>query len=190
MNFYFTHNIGLVKKFFWVLKSHNISSYWVWGCFGRHAYFSLRSLGNVKDYCHKENGLTCMLPKDLMIRWHRGKESACQCKRQKRHIRSQGWIPGSGRFVGVGNGSPLQYACLENPMDREAWRAIVHEVPQSWTWLSTDICNDQVDNSKVGWISFKRESCLCNYLKIIKEAQPSKINIITFLFCFQPMACS
>ena len=32
-----------------------------------------------------------------------------------------GSIPGSGRFLGEGNGSPLQYSCLENPMDREAW---------------------------------------------------------------------
>ena len=38
------------------------------------------------------------------------------------------WIPVSGRSPGGGNGYPLQYACLEKPMDRGAWRAIVHEV--------------------------------------------------------------
>ena len=37
-------------------------------------------------------------------------------------------IPGSERSPGGGNGNPLQYSCLENPMDREAWRAIVHGV--------------------------------------------------------------
>ena len=37
-------------------------------------------------------------------------------------------IPGSGRSPGEGNGNPLQYSCLENPMDREAWRATVHGV--------------------------------------------------------------
>ena len=37
-------------------------------------------------------------------------------------------IPGSGRSPGEGNGNPLQYSCLENPMDREAWRVTVHEV--------------------------------------------------------------
>ena len=37
-----------------------------------------------------------------------------------------GFIPGSGRYPGVGNGNPLQYPCLENPMDRGAWRATVH----------------------------------------------------------------
>ena len=37
-------------------------------------------------------------------------------------------IPGSGRSPGVGNGNPLQYSCLENPMDRGAWQATVHGV--------------------------------------------------------------
>ena len=37
-----------------------------------------------------------------------------------------GLIPGSGRSPGEGNGNPLQYSCLRNPMDRRAWRAIVH----------------------------------------------------------------
>ena len=34
-----------------------------------------------------------------------------------------GSIPGLGRFLGEGNGNPLQYSCLENPIDREAWQA-------------------------------------------------------------------
>ena len=37
-------------------------------------------------------------------------------------------IPGSGRLPGEGNGNPLQYSCLDNPMDREAWQAIVYGV--------------------------------------------------------------
>ena len=46
-----------------------------------------------------------------------------------------GSIPGSGRSPGEGNSNPLQYSCLENPMDRGAWRATVHGVTKSWTWL-------------------------------------------------------
>ena len=38
--------------------------------------------------------------------------------------------------LGEGNGSPLQYSCLENPMDGEAWRAIVRDVTKSWTQLT------------------------------------------------------
>ena len=40
-------------------------------------------------------------------------------------------IPGSGRSPGEGHGNPLQYSCLGNPMDREAWRAIVHRVSKN-----------------------------------------------------------
>ena len=43
-----------------------------------------------------------------------GKESACQCRRHKKHE----FNPGSGRSPGEGNGNPLQYSCLENPMER------------------------------------------------------------------------
>ena len=45
-------------------------------------------------------------------------------------------IPGSGRSPGEGNGSPLQYSCLENPMNEGAWLATVHGVAKSWTRLS------------------------------------------------------
>ena len=45
-------------------------------------------------------------------------------------------IPGLGRSPGEGNGNPLQYSCLENPMDRGAWQATVHGVAKSHTQLS------------------------------------------------------
>ena len=47
-----------------------------------------------------------------------------------------GSIPGLGGSPGEGNGNPLQYSCLENPMDRGAWRAIVYGVAKSRTRLS------------------------------------------------------
>ena len=47
-----------------------------------------------------------------------------------------GSVSGSGRSLGEGNGSPLQYSCLENPMDRGAWRATIHRVAKSQTRLS------------------------------------------------------
>ena len=50
-------------------------------------------------------------------------------------IRDAGSIPGLGRSPGEGNGNPLQYSCLENPVDREAWRATVHRVAKSRTRL-------------------------------------------------------
>ena len=47
--------------------------------------------------------------------------------------RDTGLIPGSGRSPGRGNGNPLQYSCLDNPMDRGSWRAMVHMVAKSQT---------------------------------------------------------
>ena len=46
----------------------------------------------------------------------------------KEQMHCQGSIPGSGRSPGEGHGYPLQHSCLENPMDRGAWRAAVHGV--------------------------------------------------------------
>ena len=45
------------------------------------------------------------------------------------------WIPGSGIPLGGGHCNPLQYSCLENPMDREDWRTTVHSVTESWALL-------------------------------------------------------
>ena len=47
-----------------------------------------------------------------------------------------GLIAGSVRSPGEGNGNPLQYSCLENPMDRGAWRAMVHGLSESRTRLT------------------------------------------------------
>ena len=58
-----------------------------------------------------------------------GKESACQAG-------DEGLIPGSGRSPGEGNGNPLQYSRLGNPMDGGDWRATVHAVAKSQTQLS------------------------------------------------------
>ena len=57
--------------------------------------------------------------------------------------RDAGSVPASGRSPRVGNGNPLQYSCLENPMDRETWWAVVHRVAKSQTqmtdWTHTEL---------------------------------------------------
>ena len=55
-----------------------------------------------------------------------GKQSAC-------NARDLGSIPWLGRSPTEGNGNPLQYSCLENPMDGGAWQTTVHRVTESWT---------------------------------------------------------
>jgi hypothetical protein len=59
-------------------------------------------------------------------------ESACQWEVD---VRDVGLIPGLGRSLGGGHGNPLQYSCLENPINREAWWAVVHRVARSRTRL-------------------------------------------------------
>ena len=58
-----------------------------------------------------------------------GKESACNAE----DLNS---VPELGRSLEEETSNPLQYSCLENCIDRGAWRAIVHGVPKSWTQLS------------------------------------------------------
>ena len=60
-----------------------------------------------------------------------GKESECNAG-------DKGWIPESGRSPGEGNGSPLQYSCLGNPMDRGTWVATVHGVSKESDNLVTE----------------------------------------------------
>ena len=52
-------------------------------------------------------------------------------------IRDVNSIPGSGRSPGRGHGNPLQYSCLENPLDRGAWWAPIHGVTESYTTVAT-----------------------------------------------------
>ena len=73
-------------------------------------------------------------------RWLSGKEFACNAG----DAGDAGSIPGSGRSPGGGHGNPPQYSCLENPMDRGAWRATVHGMAKSQTrlkWLRTQTCS-------------------------------------------------
>ena len=62
-----------------------------------------------------------------LLRWHSGKEPACSAG----DTRDVGLTPGSGRPPGGGNGNPLEYSCLESPVDRGAGQAIVHGVAES-----------------------------------------------------------
>ena len=59
--------------------------------------------------------------------WLSGKETACNAG----DAGDKGLIGGSGRSLGGGRGNPLEYSCLEKPMDRGAWGATVHRVAKS-----------------------------------------------------------
>ena len=76
-----------------------------------------------------ENNSFILLTINGLPQWLSNKESACK-------VGDPGSIPGSGRCPGGGHGSPLQYSCLENPMDIGAWQATVHGIANSQTRLS------------------------------------------------------
>ena len=77
----------------------------------------------------------CFILVQTIVQWVSGKEFVCQCI----NAELAGWIPESGRSPGEGHGNPVQYSCLENFMDRWAWKATVHGVSKSQTRLSTHV---------------------------------------------------
>ena len=87
------------------------------------------------SFIHTRWVIFCIFPRMTLglPRWFSGKESAYPCRRHR-------FIPGSGRSPGKGNGNPLLYSCLGNPIDRGAWRATVHEAAKNRTRLSTWTC--------------------------------------------------
>ena len=78
-------------------------------------------------------------------------------------VRDTGSIPGSGRFPGGGNGNPLQYSCLENPMDRGAWWATVHGVMKNHTRLKG---LSKHDRKSVASLVFRRSASLLTSFKL------------------------
>ena len=80
---------------------------------------------------HSEIGFSSLVPLGLG-----GFPGGSEVKASACNVGDLGSIPGSGRSPGEGNGNPLQYSCLENPMDGGAWWAAVHGVAKSGTRLS------------------------------------------------------
>ena len=99
--------------------------------------------------------------------WLSGKESACQCRRCR-------FDPLVGKTPGGGNGNPLQYSCLEKPMDRRAWWAISHRVRKSQTQLSTHTPLGTVFN-----LLLKKFFLMWTILKVFIKL----VTILLFSFC-------
>ena len=73
---------------------------------------------------------------DLVYNWCLGFPGGTVIKNPPANAGDMGSIPGSGRSPEEGNGDPLQYSCLGNPLDRRAWHATVHGLQKSQTQLS------------------------------------------------------
>ena len=86
-------------------------------------------------------------------------------------IRGLGLIPVSGRSAGGGHSIPIQYSCLGNPMDRGAWRATVHGVTKSWTWLKQLSNTNRVTDK----ICMQTLSTIKLFLKIASKAHSTGV---------------
>ena len=93
-------------------------------------------MGCIKSFCYLQASmwisqwkppLSDPMPYNGLPGWHMVKNSSAN----EGDARDTGLIPGLGRSPGAGNGYPLQYSCLENSMDREAWQVTVHGVAES-----------------------------------------------------------
>ena len=109
-----------------------------------------------------------------------------------------GSIPGMGRSSGEGNGNPLQYFCLENPMDRGAWWATVHGVTvlDMMEWLSVSMCvhgqtHTHTHTQKQNISSFKeRTECYSGMFPPLWVAFLSILFFFFFLLVLFPSVCS
>ena len=84
----------------------------------------------------KQQGPTVQRKELCSLSCNKGFPGGSEVKVSAWNAGDPGSIPGSGRSPGEGNGNPLQYSCLENPMEGGAWQATVHGVAKSRTRLS------------------------------------------------------
>ena len=91
-------------------------------------------------------------------------------------LRDTGSVPGLGRFPGGGNGNPLQYPCLNNPMDRETWWVTVHRVTKSRTRLRQFSTHEQLLKlENVKHRSQLRSICVPNSQHLYSEVSPENL---------------
>ena len=109
--------------------------------------------------------------------WLDNKESACNAG-------DPGSISGSGRSLGKGNGYPLQYSCLENPVARGAWQAAIHGVKKSQTRLSTQHTHTHTHTHTSSCYSFGTKflqyDVELQYLTFFKLLLENSTNVFSF----------
>ena len=101
---------------------------------------------------------------------HKKGFSGCsEVKASASNVGDLGWIPGSGRSPGEGNGNPLPYSCLENPMDRGAWQATVHKESDTTEQLHIH------KNSEIDYLSSVYKQDNVNFTNHLRLARGSPI---------------
>ena len=92
-----------------------------------HQFYSLADLSRALQYLRGRLKIKFLIKKQILFTTQYSGIGLPKCSNEA-DARDVGSDPGLGRSPGGGHGNPLQYACLENPMDRGAWRPVVYEV--------------------------------------------------------------
>ena len=124
------------------------------------------NLNSIWLLCFQELWILFFSPKPLksgkypswLPKWLSSNESARQCRTH----RFDPWV---GKIPGEGNGYPLQYSCLGNPMDRGAWRATVHGVRKSWTRLGDET------RRTAPFLACRQHGLVCQYVVPTKRRE-------------------
>ena len=114
--------------------------------------------------------------------WLSGKQSACNAG----VTGDTGLISGSRRSCGGGHGNPLQCSGLENPMDRGTWRAIVHRVAKSWTWLKRLSSSSSSSSRALQW----SWTILCNIWEFLLKFLRKIVSPFNSIFWEYPRSLS
>ena len=104
---------------------------------------------------------------------HMGFPDGSRIKNLPANARDVYSIPGLGRYPGEGHGNPLQYFCLENPMERGAWWATVYVVAKSWTWLTDWLIHTHTHTD----LNRKTRGCHSHHLDCVGSARFLHCNI-------------
>ena len=110
-----------------------------------------------------------------------GKESTCNVE----ETGDVGLIPGLGRSPGGGYGNPLQHPCLENPMNRGAWRATVHGVAKGQTRLSTEV-QFAIRHFLPGYLIGTSNPCQCLEWNLFTNTSPFQWILLLTMHLYKP----
>ena len=139
----------------WLTVHQHFSNYSKWRTAGCFFFFINFHMSQINSFIKHNNGKLIGKKKNYSSSWHcfpvpaLSPQSPCYCpfsqcvglpclvvKNPPANVGKASSISGSGRSPGEGSSRPLQYFCLGSPMDRGAWRAALHRLSKSWTWLS------------------------------------------------------
>ena len=143
---------------------------------------------SLKDFEHNltsvGNECNCPVVWTFFITTLLGFPGSLDGKASSYNVGDLGLIPGSARSPGEGNGNPLQYSCLENPMDGGPWQATPHGFAKSQTWLKWLSMHTQIDCRRTWWICVQFIIILgCRIHAVVWQLKKTKSKLRYLFIC-------